>query len=520
MKNSNGLIYLLAIIKIISPFLIQDPIYQPHRDEFLYLAEGRHLAFGYMEVPPLLSLFSWLTQILGGSMFWIKFWPSLFGGFTFLLVGKIIIQLGGRTFAIILGFLPFIFGVYLRVHFLFQPNFLEIFFWTLISYCLIRHIQTGHIAWLYSFGISVGLGILSKYTVIFYTGSIMLGILCTSQRKLFLNLHFFMAGLLALIIVSPNIYWQYQHNYPLFFHMKELQDTQLQFVSRAEFFVNQFLMNLPCVFIWVAGLWYLGFSNAGKPYRLFFIAYIAVIAYLAFMHAKDYYALGAYPVLFAFGAVHLERLTRLRFRWLRYAMVLFVLLIALPLMPLLLPVTSPAKLAAYYQMIGMDRSGAMKWEDRKFHSLPQDFADMFGWKETTAKAAAVYNALPPQEKSKTLVYCRSYCFAGCMNFYGRKLGLPEVYSDNGSFLLWMPDTYNVKNLILVAHRVPAKDDAAFRQFQKMTIKDSLADPLARENGIKIILFENANDSANAVIGNSVAGLKARFQRIQRPGNTK
>ena len=142
-------------------------MYEPHRDEFLYLAEGNHLAWGYMEVPPLLSVFAWLTNLFGDSMFWIKFWPSLFGSLTSIVVANIILSLGGKSFALILSFLPFIFGVFLRIHFLFQPNFLEVFFWTMLVYSIIRYIQTAKNKWLYTFGISAGLGIMSKYSVHF-----------------------------------------------------------------------------------------------------------------------------------------------------------------------------------------------------------------------------------------------------------------------------------------------------------------------------------------------------------------
>lgn len=128
MRKVNRLIYLLAFIKLILPFILQNPVYEPHRDEFLYLAEGNHPAFGFMEVPPLLSVFAWLTDLFGSGMFWIKIWPSLFGAFNFILAGKIVLSLGGKSFSIFLLFLSFIFGAFLRVHFLFQPNFLEIFF--------------------------------------------------------------------------------------------------------------------------------------------------------------------------------------------------------------------------------------------------------------------------------------------------------------------------------------------------------------------------------------------------------
>ena len=50
MKNNTRLIYLLAIIKFVLPYILVHPYYQPHRDEFLYLAEGHHLAWGFMEV--------------------------------------------------------------------------------------------------------------------------------------------------------------------------------------------------------------------------------------------------------------------------------------------------------------------------------------------------------------------------------------------------------------------------------------------------------------------------------------
>ena len=166
MKQTNRywiLIIVLAAIKFILPFILQSSVYEPHRDEFLYLAEGNHPSWGYMEVPPLLSVFAWVINLFGQEMFWIKLWPSLFGSITFIVVGAIVLSLGGKSYALFLSFLPFIFGVFLRIHFLFQPNFLEVFFWTTLGYSMIRYIQTNRIKWLYIFGISAGLGMMSKY---------------------------------------------------------------------------------------------------------------------------------------------------------------------------------------------------------------------------------------------------------------------------------------------------------------------------------------------------------------------
>jgi len=110
MKKTNTLLYILALLRIIIPYFLQNPVYEPHRDEFLYLAEGQHLAWGFMEVPPMLSIFAWLIHALGDGMFWIKLMPSLLGAATFIVAGKIIQSIGGKSFALILLFFSFLFG--------------------------------------------------------------------------------------------------------------------------------------------------------------------------------------------------------------------------------------------------------------------------------------------------------------------------------------------------------------------------------------------------------------------------
>jgi 4-amino-4-deoxy-L-arabinose transferase-like glycosyltransferase len=247
MQKHNKLLFILALLKFVLPFLLQNSYYEPHRDEFLYLSEGHHMAWGFMEVPPLLSVFAWLTNAFGGGMFWIKLWPSLFGALTFIVTGKIILSLGGRAFALLLAFLPFIFGVYLRLQFLFQPNFLEVFFWTMIAYSIFRYIRTERKRWLYVFGISVGFGMISKYSVAFFVVSILLGLLLTKERKIFADKHLYFAGIVAILIFLPTFLWEYNHHFPVITHMKELERTQLQYVSPLSFLKDQLLMNLACI---------------------------------------------------------------------------------------------------------------------------------------------------------------------------------------------------------------------------------------------------------------------------------
>ena len=491
-----NILYLLALLKIVIPYFLQNSIYEPHRDEFLYLAEGHHLAWGFMEVPPVLSVFAWLTHVFGDGMFWIKLWPSLFGAATFIVAGEIVLSLGGKTFALLLLFLPFIFGVYLRLFFLFQPNTPEVFFWTMIAYSTVRFVQTKKNKFLYLLGVSIGFGMLSKYSVSIFVTSVFAGLLLTRHRTISLNKHFWLAMIIAFIIFLPNLIWQYTQNFPVMFHMRELQRTQLQYVNPLQFLIDQLLMNFPCVFIWLAGLWSVSFLKKGKNYRFTGWAYLFVIILLLIGHGKNYYALGVYPVLFAFGSVHLEEFTTVKRKVLRPVLVIFPILCGIYFIPLSLPIFQPGKLAQFYSRTNMAKTGFLKWEDLKDHPLPQDFSDMLGWEEIAQKVANAYNQLSVQEKNDVFIFCNNYGMAGAVNYYAPKYHLPPAYSDNASFLYWLPIKKDITHMILVTDDPREQQHDWARGFQQIIKLDSVTNFYARERGDYIYLFKGADENFN------------------------
>ena len=512
MKKTTSLIYLLAIIKFILPYLLQNSYYEPHRDEFLYLAEGHHLAWGFMEIPPMLSIFAWLTHLFGDGMFWIKFWPNLFGALTFIYTAKIVQKLGGSTFAIFLAFLPFVFGVYLRLFFLFQPNTPEVFFWTLIAYSVLRYIQTEKNKYLYILGVSIGLGMLSKYSVAIFTVSILAGLLLTKQRKIFSNKHLYYAGIVALLIFLPTILWEYNHHFPIVVHMKELNDRQLQYVSPAGFLFDQLLMNLPCVFIWLAGLYFTAFSHKGKKYQAFAWSYAFVIILLLVLHGKNYYALGVYPVLLAFGAYDLVRFSEHGLKLWRTVFVIIPFLIGIVFIPIALPVAKPETLTNYYSIMHTEKTGALKWEDLKNHPLPQDFADMLGWEEMTQKMAKAYNSLDSNEKAHTFLFCDNYGEAGAVNYYRYKYNLPEAHSDNGSFLYWMPRNIHIDNLVLITDDHEEMQHPFIKNLKSAVVTDSVTNTYSLERGSLIIVFKGANDAFNKMFQEKINDDYKVFQK--------
>lgn len=506
------LVYCLAVIKFIFPFVLQDVSYLPHRDEFLYFEQGNHVALGYLENPPLIGWLAYISQLLGGSFFTLKLWPSLFGALTYLFTGKIIIALGGRFYAVFLAFLAFVFGAYLRMHYLFQPNFLEIFFYTLIAYALVQYIISQKNIWLYLWGIACGLGMLSKYSVAFFIVSILIGLAISNQRKIYFNYHFYLAGLVGLILFAPNVYWQISHNYPLKVHMLELQETQLQYNSAGDFIKDQLLFLLGGVFIWTIGLLYILLTKKGRVFLVFFIAYFIEIGLLIYCKGKSYYAMGLYPVLIAFGAFNIERLTTRYVRILRYVLITPLFYVGYISMPLTLPILPPEKLASMYEERNVKQLGVLKWEDQKDHAIPQDFADMVGWKEVVERAANCFHTMNEEDKPNTIILCRNYGFAGAFNYYRKLYNLPPAISDNGSFLLWMPDTFHITNIILIGHKMPDATEDVFNHFNNKYVGEEYKDnEYFREKGIKIMLFLKASPQVNTIAQNKVAEMKKKFK---------
>jgi hypothetical protein len=510
MRRENYLLLFLVLLKFTLPFFLQDPVYELHRDEYLYYEQGQHWDFGYLENPPLIGVLAYISSLFGGSFFWIKFWPCFFGAATLFMTVKMVREFGGGFYAQLLAGLSIIFTAYLRIHFLFQPNFLDIFFWTLSSYFLLRYINSSAQKYIYFLAISLALGWYGKYSVLFFIASLLISLLLTHHRKLFAKKHFWLAALLAIVLILPNFLWQYFHNWPLFHHMKELQETQLQNLNRLDFIKEQILMLLPVTFLWIGGtVWLL----KQKQDRVIAYCFLLILILIMMGSGKGYYTLGAYPMILAAGGVWAERLSIKR-SWLRYAFVIIILILALPFVPVLLPMQKPVEMAAFNKKFGIDKMGLLKWEDGENHLLQQDFADMLGWKELAEKSERLFQQLPDSAKALTFVYCANYGLAGGIKYYAKDdYFRNKIFSENGTFLLWIPDRlYYFRHLIFIDDEMPDKDDSVLKHFATMKIVDSLNNPYSRQYGTKIFHFQNASDRAWIIAGNDIKQAKAKFSR--------
>ena len=279
-----------------------------HRDELLYLELGRHLAAGYWSNPPLIGFISYITQLLPGSaLFTLRLFPALAGALLIIITGLMTRELGGKTYAQVLACISLAISLlFMRAFSMFQPVCFDILFWSLILYAFLRYINTERPLYLILVGVAFGFGFLNKYMVIFLAAGLALAVIPTPYRRLWISRYSWLAILIALVLLLPNIIWQYIHGFPVLNHMKELKETQLVNVKRMNIILDQILMFTISTLVWVAGLIWLIKSKNAKKFRVFGYAYVAIILIFLLLRGKSYYMAGLYPILFAAGGVSWE----------------------------------------------------------------------------------------------------------------------------------------------------------------------------------------------------------------------
>jgi len=502
MNKKTALLLFFILLKFVLQYFAIDSGYELHRDEFLHLDLGKHLAWGYQSVPPVTGWISYIIYQLGNTELLVKFFPALFGALTIVVVWKTIEALNGSWFALILGAVSVTFSALLRINTLYQPNSLEFLCWTILFYTVIKYINSENVKWIWWAALTFAIGFLNKYNISFLLAGLLPAMLLTEHRKLFLNKHFYLAILTVLVLISPNLVWQYNNGLPVIHHLETLANTQLVNVNRTDFLIEQLLFFSGSLFVIIAALISFFRYAPFKKYRLFFWTYIFIIAIYFYLKAKSYYAIGLYPMLLAFGAVYLETLLQKGWwRKLRPILIAIPVLFIIPMFRITVPVLSPEQIIEKKEVF--QKFGLLRWEDGRDHDLPQDFADMRGWKELAGIVDSAFDSI--KEKDRVLIHCDNYGQAGAINFYGKQQ-YTQAVSLNADYMNWyLLDGPEYKHIILVQH---GSDDDPNRErekpwFEKISLVGEIKDLYAREKGTRVYLLKGANISINDYFKNEI-----------------
>jgi Dolichyl-phosphate-mannose-protein mannosyltransferase len=423
--------------------------YDVFRDELYFMACGERPAFGYVDQPPLIPLIAGASHALfGTALAPLRLLPALAMAATAGLTAKFAGDLGGGRFAQWLsGIAVLLAPVFLVNGLLLSTDMLQPLTWLACSWLLVRLSKTGNERLWLAFGAVVGVSFLSKYLIAFYLVGVGIGMLATPLRACLTRPWIYAGAALALAIMAPNLAWQAAHGWPFLEVGAAGANGKNLPLSPLGFFGQQALMLGPVSApLWIAGLWRLATRTVEPALRLFPIAYVVMATLFIASHGKAYYLAPIYPTLYAAGAVAVE--AWLPGRAMRWFAIRAITVSGLVILPIALPILPPDRLVTYSRALGLAPS-ATATERGAQSALPQYFADMFGWREMAAEVAAVYQALPPDERQRAVFFGRNYGEAAALEIYGPALHGPPAISAHNNYFLWGPQGFDGSVVIML-----------------------------------------------------------------------
>lgn len=450
------------------------------RDELMAVEDARHLAWGYVQYPPMTAFFGRVALLLfGTSLVGFRFFAAVAQAAAVVLTGLMAKELGGGKWGQVtaaLAGVPFCLGGGA----LMQYISFDYVCWVWVAYCMVRvlrgedrksrienrkpeeqseeqqdqgilrsykeepktHPQKPRMEhpeeeadsssrpsrrndrlrdarWWVGVGVGIGLGMLAKYTMGFLAAGVVVGVLATDARKYLKSGWLWLGVVVACGIFWPNFVWEWKRHFVSLEFLKFLHERDVQAGLTDWFLLGQVEVALLALPLALAGIYFCFLAEEGKRYRVLGWMYAAPLVLFLVMRGRDYYLAPAYPMLYAAGAVWVERKvgrrrsnkenrkSKMVRRAIWVALILDVMVagaVALPIAPV--------------------NSRWWKFAGR----VDSVFAEEIGWPEFVESVARVRERLPTEEWARVGILAGNYGELGALNFYGERYGLPRAIS--------------------------------------------------------------------------------------------
>jgi hypothetical protein len=457
------------------------------RDEFYYIACGRHLAWGYVDHGPIVALQARFGELLfGDSVFSIRILSAVAGAAAVFLTGVLAWAFGGRRPAQALAMLGLIVcPQYIANDGYLSMNSFEPVFWMTCVLALVLMLG-GHSRrlWWLVFGLSAGIGLLNKPSMTFFLAAVGVGLLLTQQRRV-LWTRWAVAGVgLMILIALPNVLWQVHNHWPTLEFLRNGQSGHKNIVlNPIQFFLAQFNNMQPVnALLWIPGIMALLRARSIRDGRWLGVTYLVFFVMMMALHAKDYYLAAIYPAYFAAGGIAWERrLARLpgvqRNRIVAFPVFASILVVtSLIILPMSSPVLPPAAWVRYTTALRLHGS---QQENTATGPLPQFYADRFGWQQEVSLVLKAYRSLSPQDQQRVCIFGNNYGEAGAIDFLAPlqdpHTHLPAALSGHNNYWLWGTHGCDPEISIAVIGDSP---EAIAQKYRSVEIVVRLNDPWA------------------------------------------
>lgn len=398
--------------------------YGYHRDELYFLQAGHHLAWGYVDQPPLTPLLARAsTAVFGTSPMGLRVVATVAGVLIVVTVALLARETGaGRAAQLLAAAATAVSSMVLMSGHLVSTATFDLLAWLVICLLAARLLRTGDPRWYAAIGAATGIALLNKDLVLLLIASLVAAVLLVGPRRVTSrsgSWRWAAGGVaLAVLIVAPNLWWQARHGWPQLTVASGI-DRKDGTLNRATFIPFQFVYLAPTLApLWIAGWLRLWRDPDLRRLRAFTIAYpLACVVVLA-TGGKCYYVLPLLLVLLAAGAEPVVGwATRGRGR--PALLAAGVLVTAVINSVATLPVLPPSSVSTV-------------------NAVDKEQGEQVGWPRLVATVAGVWQTIPADQRSRAVILTQNYGEAGAIAMYGPGYGLPEPYSGHMSFFDWGP----------------------------------------------------------------------------------
>lgn len=418
--SRNDQLLLLGIAVAFALFhILTNGRYGFHRDELQFLSDGRHLDWGFVAYPPLTPFIERIAMDLFGlSLIGLRLFSVLAQAIVIFVSGLMARDLGGNRWAQCAAAVSVaLSGVPIFEATEFQYTSFALLWWVLVCWFVIRLLQSENPRWWLAIGAALGLGLMTKYSIVFFIAGLIAGLLFTSARRFFATPWFWIGVVIALAIFLPNLIWLIRHDFISYRFLQHIHARDVGEGRADGFWKYQFLLdaNLFSTPLWIAGI--IAFI-AQHRYRVLFWMYAIPVAVFWLDKGRFYYVAEVFPVLIAMGAVVAERWLSLMRGWIRHSLELAyfagVVAVGAYLCAILVPLAASGPLRDF----ALNRNN--------------DLREEFGWNQLVKTVAEIRDSLPPDQQQHLGITTGNYGEYGAIDILGRAYGLPQPIGTTNS----------------------------------------------------------------------------------------
>jgi dolichyl-phosphate-mannose-protein mannosyltransferase len=406
--------------------LLTNGRYGFHRDELQFLSDARHLDWGFVAYPPLTPFLEHVgLAVFGVSMIGLRLFSVLAQAAAIVATGLMCRDLGGNrlaqataALAVALSPLPLFNGTE------FQYTSFDFLWWVLISWFVVRLLSTENPRWWMAIGGTIGLALLTKYSVVFFIAGILAGMVLSRARRFFLSPWFYGGVALALLIFLPNFLWQVRHDFISYQFLQHIHTRDVRQGRADDFLKGQLLI---CINVFAAPLALAGliYFLRDHRYRMLAWMYLVPLALFYLGQGRHYYLAAAYPMLLAMGSAGstswlatLPVLARRSISVIFYAGLGFC---GAYVCAIVLPLAASGPLRAF----ALERNG--------------DLREEFGWDDLVHTVAQIRDSLSADERAHLGITTGNYGEFGAIEMLGPAYGLPApIGTTNSEWLRGYP----------------------------------------------------------------------------------